>query len=262
MQLRRQTDSNHATKTSPQADDHKPSESPEEDQITANNNEDESLKTANRSRLPSRERSSSSEDQACAASIILEPTAAEQVGQIELTITEKPGAVSKEKKPEKRPSATRRSLSRRVKRQCPPRDIPPFLKSPLSQEEPAVSLESDSQDSQKGKPISKSIEAVEDELPLKRSRIAKHDNVECNDKREDNVLPEGKIGDEKLAIVPIPEVLNFKEADDEAPGEMVKPEVGVGWSDMEMGLYEKGLQMFGKNRYGTHSYVLFSLLCY
>lgn len=124
------------------------SESPEQDPATINtpeNEEDALVIPAKTTRLSSRERSSSSETQAWAASTTLEPAAAEQVGRV----TEKSVMALKEKKLEKRPSATRRSLSRRVKRQCPPRDVPSFLKPQLSQEESAISLDSESQDSPK-----------------------------------------------------------------------------------------------------------------
>jgi len=238
------------TRTSPQAGvdgttGQEPAESPDQDQTTA---EDDEVKTTKLTRLSSRERSCSSDR---AASTILEPAAAEQVG---LIATEKPAEVSKEKKPEKRPSATRRSLSRRVKRQCPPRDISPFLKPQLSQEESVISLDSDSQDSLKGEPASKPIEAGQDpQLPSKRPRTTKDDDD--IDQGEDDALRESEAVDEKLAIVPAPEVLNFRES--EAPGvPTAEIEVGVGWSEMEMGLYEKGLQIFGRNRYVP------LLLCY
>lgn len=136
----------------------------------------------------------------------------------------------KVKKVEKRPITTRRSLSRRVKRQCSTRDTTTFSKS---EESLLISL-SDSQESQKGGPEPASTQAVE--LPLKRSR----------DDDDEQGEADAEAVDEKLAIVPAPEVLNFKEAEDDAPA---KPEVGTGWNELEMGLYEKGLQIFGKNRY-------------
>lgn len=128
--------------------DYEPSESPEQDLTTTDTPENEvdaSVRPAKTTRLSSRERSSSSETQAWTASTTLEPAAAGQVGRA----TEKSGVALKEKKMEKRPSATRRSLSRRVKRQCPPRDVPTFLKPQLSQEDSVISLDSDSQDSLK-----------------------------------------------------------------------------------------------------------------
>jgi hypothetical protein len=128
--------------------DFEPSESPEQDLTTANTHEDDvgpSERPGKTTRLSSREWSCSSEFQDWVASATLELTAAEQVGRA----TEKPGVALKEKKLEKRPSATRRSLSRRVKRQCPPRDVPNFLKPQLSHEGSVFSLDSDSQDSLK-----------------------------------------------------------------------------------------------------------------
>lgn len=148
-----------------------------------------------------------------------------------VVVVPEPEKAAKVKKVEKRPITTRRSLSRRVKRQCPPRDTTAFGKS----EESLISL-SDSQESLKGQPASQPVE-----LPLKRSR-ADNDDDEDDEQGEANA----EAVDEKLAIVPAPEVLNFKEAEDDAPA---KPEVGAGWNELEMGLYEKGLQIFGKNRY-------------
>ncbi|KAG0563224.1 hypothetical protein KC19_8G013400 [Ceratodon purpureus] len=235
------------------------SESPEQDPATINtpeNEEDALVIPAKTTRLSSRERSSSSETQAWAASTTLEPAAAEQVGRV----TEKSVMALKEKKLEKRPSATRRSLSRRVKRQCPPRDVPSFLKPQLSQEESAISLDSESQDSPKEEsPLlkedesphqekaSESNEAGQVKVPSKRPCTLNDDENERNDQGDDDTSREGEIADMNIALVPIPEVFSYKEGQDEAPDEAAKPEVGVGWSQLELGLYEKGLLIFGKN---------------
>lgn len=88
-------------------------------------------------------------------------------------------------------------------------------------------------------------------MPSKRPYTSNDDDNECNDQGDDDTSREGEIADMNVAIVPIPEVLSYKEGQDEAPDEAVKPEVGVGWSELELGLYEKGLQIFGKNRYVT-----------
>lgn len=74
-------------------------------------------------------------------------------------------------------------------------------------------------------------------------------NDDENDVGEDDTSREGETADEKLAILPVPEVLGYKEGQDGVPGDTPIPDVGVGWSEMEKGLYEKGLQMFGRNRY-------------
>jgi hypothetical protein len=86
-------------------------------------------------------------------------------------------------------------------------------------------------------------------VPSKRPYTANDDDNECNDQGDDGTSREAEIADMNVAIVPIPEVLSYREGQDEAPDEAAKPEVGVGWSELELGLYEKGLQVFGKNRY-------------
>lgn len=119
------------------------SQSPEQGQTATNGQEDDvgvSERFSKRSGMSSRERSSSSETQAWAAPTILDPGATQPVGRT--GSWSKVG--SKEKKSEKRPSATRRSL--RVRRNCPQEDTSALLKPQLSQEESVISLDSDSQD--------------------------------------------------------------------------------------------------------------------
>lgn len=75
------------------------------------------------------------------------------------------------------------------------------------------------------------------------------DDIECNDQGEDDSSREGETADEKVSLVSVPEVLYHSEGQAEGPGDATEAEVGVGWSEMEKGLYEKGLQIFGRNRY-------------
>jgi hypothetical protein len=82
-------------------------------------------------------------------------------------------------------------------------------------------------------------EAGQVKVPSKRPYTANDDDNECNDQGDDGTSREAEIADMNVAIV----------GQDEAPDEAAKPEVGVGWSELELGLYEKGLQVFGKNRY-------------
>ena len=72
--------------------------------------------------------------------------------------------------------------------------------------------------------------------------------IECNDQGEDDSSREGEAADENISLVPVPEVLGYKEEQAEAADNTARAEVGVGWSEMEKGLYEKGLQIFGRNR--------------
>lgn len=125
-------------------------ECPKHEPITANTPEDDDVGTsersAKRSRTSSRERSCSSDTRAFAASTIPESSAAQPLSLSELVTTGHSRVVLNERKLEKRPSATRRSLSRRAKQNCPRRDTTTSLKSQLSQEESIISLDSDSQD--------------------------------------------------------------------------------------------------------------------
>ena len=91
-------------------------------------------------------------------------------------------------------------------------------------------------------------------MPAKRPCTANEDDNECNDQGDDDTSREGEIADMNVALVPIPQVLSYKEGQDEAADETAKPEVSVGWSELELGLYEKGLQIFGRNRYGVSSF--------
>lgn len=124
-------------------------ECPEQELITTNTLEDDvgtSEKSAKRSRTSSRERSFSSDTQAFGASTIPEPSVALLSRPVELVTTDQSRVAVKGKKLEKRPSATRRSLSRRAKQNHPRRDATTSLKPQLSQEESIISLDSDSQD--------------------------------------------------------------------------------------------------------------------
>lgn len=96
---------------------------------------------------------------------------------------------------------------------------------------------------------SESNEAGQVKVPSKRPCTLNDDENERNDQGDDDTSREGEIADMNIALVPIPEVFSYKEGQDEAPDEAAKPEVGVGWSQLELGLYEKGLLIFGKNRY-------------
>lgn len=79
------------------------------------------------------------------------------------------------------------------------------------------------------------------------------------DRPEGETLQEGKGAYLKGDKVVAPEPLAGEEEvmkDLAAAGLVPKVEVGEGWSVLEMGLYEKGLQIFGKNRYKTKNAAL------
>ncbi|KAG0557519.1 hypothetical protein KC19_11G137000 [Ceratodon purpureus] len=216
-----------------------------------------SERSAKRSRTSSREMSCSSDIQAFAASTV---PVAQPLILSDLVTTVHSRVVSNEKKLEKRPSATRRSLSRRAKQNCPRRDTTTSLKSQLSQEESIISLDSASQDFPKNEspPLkeeesshqedaSNLKEVVPSKLSSKRSLTSNDDDIECNDQGEDDSSREGETVDEKVSLVPVAEVLCYEEDQAEAPDDTAKAEVGLGWNAMEKSLYDKGLQIFGGN---------------
>lgn len=104
-------------------------------------------------------------------------------------------------------------------------------------------------------------QVVQGKLSSKRSLTSNDDDIECNDQGEDDSSREGETVDEKISLVPVAEVLCYEEGQAEAPGDTAKAEVGVGWSIMEKGLYDKGLQIFGGNRYYI-SYCTFLYSCF
>lgn len=127
-----------------------------------------SERSAKRSRTSSRERSCSSETHVLASSTILDSAAAQlQSARLGLVMPDQPKVVAKEKKLEKRPSATRRSLSRRVKQNYPRRDTATLLKPQLSQGESIISFDSDSQDFPKDEsPSLKVVRCLESQFQL------------------------------------------------------------------------------------------------
>lgn len=135
------------------------SASPEQDQSLIEDNEVVSQRRSKRSKTSSKERSSSSDSQALAALLIEEP-----LNSLQLAVTgvEQTDMVMKEKKLDKRSSATRKSLSRRVKRLAPQGDIAAFLKPPTSQEESIASPENEiedlSRDEQRASKVVQSLE--------------------------------------------------------------------------------------------------------
>ena len=92
-------------------------------------------------------------------------------------------------------------------------------------------------------------EVVPSKLSSKRSLTSNDDDIECNDQGEDDSSREGETVDEKVSLVPVAEVLCYEEDQAEAPDDTAKAEVGLGWNAMEKSLYDKGLQIFGGNRY-------------
>lgn len=119
------------------------SASPEEDQSLIEDNEMVSHRRSKRSKTSSKERSFSSDSQALAALLIEEPPNSLQPA---VTGVEQTDMVMKDKKLDKRLSATRKSLSRRVKRLAPQGDIATFLKPLRSREGSMASPENDNED--------------------------------------------------------------------------------------------------------------------
>lgn len=140
------------------------SASPEQDQSLIEDNEVVSQRRSKRSKTSSKERSSSSDSQALAALLIEEP---QNSLQLAVTGIEQTDMVMKEKKLDKRSSATRKSLSRRVKRLAPQGDIPAFLKPHTSQEESIASPENENEDlSRDEQRASKVVQSFEKYLSL------------------------------------------------------------------------------------------------
>lgn len=95
---------------------------------------------------------------------------------------------------------------------------------------------------------------VQSKLSGKRSPAPKDEDVEGSDQHEVDVVADCEVSIVKNDIMPISELDGNVERillleNGGAPSNIVKVEVGVGWSELEMGLYEKGLQVFGRNRY-------------
>lgn len=95
---------------------------------------------------------------------------------------------------------------------------------------------------------------VQSKLSGKRSPAPKDEDVEGSDQHDGDVVADCEVSKVKNEIVPISELDGKEERillleDGGAPSYIAKVEVGLGWSELEMGLYEKGLQVFGRNRY-------------
>lgn len=98
---------------------------------------------------------------------------------------------------------------------------------------------------------------VQSKLSGKRFPAPKDEDVEGSDQHEGDVAADCEVSKVKNEIVPVSELDGKEERillleDGGAPSNIVKVEVGLGWSELEMGLYEKGLQVFGRNRYQFH----------
>jgi len=93
---------------------------------------------------------------------------------------------------------------------------------------------------------------VQSKLSGKRSPAPKDEDVEGSDQHDGDVVADCEVSKVKNEIVPISELDGKEERillleDGGAPSYIAKVEVGLGWSELEMGLYEKGLQVFGRN---------------
>lgn len=95
---------------------------------------------------------------------------------------------------------------------------------------------------------------VQSKLSGKRSPAPKDEDVEGSDQHDGDVVADCEVSKVKNEIVPVSQFDGKEEhilllENGGAPSNIVKVEVGLGWSELEMGLYEKGLQVFGRNRY-------------
>ena len=119
------------------------SASPEQDQSLIEDNEVVSQRRSKRSKTSRKERSSSSDSQALAALLVEEPLNSLQLAVTGVEQTDM--VMREEKKLDKRSTATRKSLSRRVKRLATQGDIAAFLNPPTSQEESIASRENENE---------------------------------------------------------------------------------------------------------------------